>query len=364
MKFYMPVTIYDEAECVLNHAAEWAVLGSKALIVTGRSSAARNGSLADVKQTLSSQGRQFCVFSDVEENPSVETVVLAAEYGLSEKADFVIGVGGGSPMDAAKAVAFLMDRDVPSASYLYDGNVPDTYLPVICVPTTCGTGSEVTGVSVLTRHDTKTKKSIPHRIYPDYALIDGKYLEAAPFSVIVNTAVDALAHLIESYLSVKADDYSRYAALAGLDAWQSVKGVLTGNEPLTDGSRARLMRASALAGIAIAQTGTALPHALGYIITYDTGLAHGPACGLFLSGFLAEAGAEDREKILRAAGFWEMSDFDAFMKQLLPAEDVPDETAARTFEAVLGAPDKMSCCCFPTDEALLRRVAASAGLSV
>ena len=364
MKFYMPVTVYDEPGCVAAHAGEWAGLGTKALIVTGRSSAVKNGSLSDVKKALESQGRQYCVFSDVEENPSVETVVLAAEYGLSEKADFVVGIGGGSPMDAAKAIAFLMDRDTPSAGSLYDGAVPTTYLPVICVPTTCGTGSEVTGVSVLTRHDKRTKGSIPHRIYPEYALIDGKYLNAAPDSVIVNTAVDALAHLVESYFGVKADDYSRYIALAGLDMWKSVKGVLTGDEEITDDARARLMRASALAGMTIAQTGTALPHALGYIITYDTGLAHGPACGLFLAGFLKEADAEEREKVLRAAGFWEMSDFEAFLTKVLPACEVPKETALRTFNAVLTAPAKMNSCCFPADEALLKRLMASAGLEV
>ena len=361
MKFYMPVSVFDEINCVKNHAKELASCGTKALIVTGRSSAVKCGALADVRRALEENGCACSVFSDVEENPSVETVVLAAEYGLSQKADFVIGIGGGSPMDAAKAIAFLMKQENPSASYLYDAGVPTDYLPVIAVPTTCGTGSEVTGVSVLTNHARKTKGSIPHRIYPSYAFIDGRYLYQAPHSVIVNTSVDALAHLMESYLSSNADDYSRYAALSGLDLWSRIRCVLTGDVQPDAEDFARLMRSSTLAGIAIAQTGTSLPHALSYIVTYDTGLAHGPACGLFLPGFAAEASPEDQEKMLRAAGFWDVEGLTEFLDKVLQKPAIPGETLARTFEAVTSAPAKMKSCIFHADEETVRRIIAKAG---
>ena len=360
----MPVSVFDEVNCVKNHAKELASCGTKALIVTGRSSAVKCGALADVKSALEAGGCAYSVFSDVEENPSVETVVLAAEYGRAEKADFVIGIGGGSPMDAAKAISFLMKQDTPSAAYLDDTSIPTAYYPVVAVPTTCGTGSEVTGVSVLTRHGKKTKGSIPHKIYPVYAMIDGKYLYQAPHSVIVNTSVDALAHLMESYLSAKADDYSRYAALAGLDLWSRIRGVLTGDSQPDEEDYARLIRSSALAGIAIAQTGTALPHALSYIVTYDTGLAHGPACGLFLAGFVAEASAEDQEKMLRAAGFWDVEGLAAFLAKVLPKTEIPEETVKRTFEAVIHAPGKMNSCIFHADEETVRRIVAASGCTL
>ena len=153
MKFYMPVKVYHETDCVRSHAAELCALGRKALIVTGKSSAAKCGALGDVEEALEQGGRQFCVFNEVEENPSVETIVRGAQLGCAEGADFVIGIGGGSPMDAAKAVAFLMKRTGANPADLYDASLPTDALPVAAVPTTCGTGSEVTGVSVLTRHD-------------------------------------------------------------------------------------------------------------------------------------------------------------------------------------------------------------------
>ena len=106
MRFYMPVHVFDETDCVRNHAAEFGGRGKKALIVTGRSSAKKNGSLDDVCEALASQETGWSLFDDVEENPSVETVVRAALFGKKEGCDFVVGIGGGSPLDAAKAIAF------------------------------------------------------------------------------------------------------------------------------------------------------------------------------------------------------------------------------------------------------------------
>ncbi|MBP3877205.1 MAG: iron-containing alcohol dehydrogenase [Lachnospiraceae bacterium] len=360
MQFYMPVRVYDEPDCVSRRARELSALGTKALIVTGKHSAARCGALGDVTSALRGCGVSYCHFSDVEENPSVETVVRAAEQGLKEKADFVIGIGGGSPMDAAKAAAFLMKCDRPAPEYLYDSAAASGHLPVAAVPTTCGTGSEVTGVSVLTRHDKKTKGSIPHRIFPAIALIDGKYLEAAGEALLINTSVDALAHLIESYLGAKADDYSRFTALSGLQIWKSVRGVLTGEKEAGPEERSLLMRASAFAGMSIAQTGTSLPHALSYIVTYDMKLPHGAAVGIFLAGFLREASPEDRGQILKAAGFADIDAFDEFLRKVLPEVLVPADTLKRTFESVSASPAKMNSCRFPADGDVLYRILKSA----
>ncbi len=199
MKYYMPVKVYDEPECVRNHAEEISSLGSHALIVTGRRSAFSNGSFDDISAILKERGIRFEVFSEVEENPSVETVFLAKDRFGSENIDFVIGLGGGSPMDAAKAIALVLLHDDYRPKDLYDTKKESTSLPLVCIPTTCGTGSEVTGVSVLTRHDKKTKISMVHKVFPAIALIDGKYL---------------------------ADDYVMMLTDAGLKMWASVKDIL------------------------------------------------------------------------------------------------------------------------------------------
>ncbi len=282
MKYYMPVRVFDEKECVRNHADDIASFGRKALVVTGRSSSFSNGSYDDVKQALDDSGIDHEVFSEVEENPSTDTVLGAKERYASAGIDFVIGIGGGSPMDAAKAIALVLKHPEADPEYLYDPSRPSDALPVICVPTTCGTGSEVTGVSVLTRHDKKTKISMTHKVFPDLALIDGKYLRSASKTLIINSSVDALAHLLESALNAKADDYVQMTASAGLKLWAQTKDVLTGDREPSDEDRALLMRSSALGGMSIAGCGTSIPHALSYTLTYDMGLAHGRAVGYFL----------------------------------------------------------------------------------
>ena len=356
MKYYMPVTVFDEPDCVRAHAKELARLGNKALIVTGKHSADACGAFADTAAALDSMNIPYCRYSGIEENPSVETVVKAAEYGRSEHADFVIGIGGGSPMDAAKAIAFLMKQETISAAPLYDASLPAEALPVAAVPTTCGTGSEVTGVSVLTVHEKKTKQSIPHRIFPVLALIDGKYLCSASHAMIVSTSVDALAHMVESRLHAKANDYSIAAVNAGLSLWKNIRPVLSGEAEPTDSDRTLLMRSAAFGGIAIAQTGTSIPHALSYILTYDDGIAHGKACGYFLPAFLKEAPAELQKEILALTGFNGIDEFSAFMHSLYADLSPAKETLDRAYTTLSANAARLASACFPVDPEMLHRI--------
>ena len=356
MKFYMPTRVYDEPDCVRTHGKELAALGKKALIVTGHSSSKKNGSLQDVTDALTEQGTPYVIFDEVEENPSVETVLEGADLALSEGADFVIGIGGGSPMDASKAIAFLARLGSYTAASLYDPSLPAKALPVAAVPTTCGTGSEVTGVSVLTVHSMRTKASIPQRIFPVLALVDGKYLESSPQSVIVSTSVDALAHMVESYESKKADDYSKAMVLAGLGVWGSIKDVLSGEREASEEDYRSLMRASTFAGMAIAQTGTSIPHALSYILTYEQRVPHGIACGFFLAAYLGRAKAEDQEALLKAMGFENLGDLAAFLKKVMPPVSPNPDVLERAVQSVLAAPARMQGSRFEVDEAILRRI--------
>lgn len=350
MKFYMPVRIYEGEGCVLARREEISSFGTKALIVTGRSSARKCGALQDVTEALEKCRKTWCIFSEVEENPSTQTIMKAREYGLSEGADFVIGIGGGSPLDAAKAAAFMMFHRDCQEDRLYDASLSPEALPVIAVPTTCGTGSEVTGVSVLTRHDKKTKGSIPARIFPKLALIDGRYLKAAPLSVIASTSLDALAHLMESALQKTADDYSCMAVEKGLSIWSGIKDILTGERKASAEDYAALMRSAAFGGIAIAQTGTSIPHALSYPVTYDMGLAHGRAAAYFLPGFLSCAPEEIRSRLLSLTGFPGIEEFQAYVEKVLGEIAVPQETLERCFEMVKDNSSRMDGCVFPMDE--------------
>ncbi|MCR4907259.1 MAG: iron-containing alcohol dehydrogenase [Lachnospiraceae bacterium] len=356
MTFYMPVRIFEEKECVKNHAREIGAFGKRALIVTGKSSAFSNGSFDDVADALKQEGAEYKVFSEVEENPSTDTVLNAGKRFSDENIDFVIGIGGGSPMDAAKAIALVLKHPEADLEYLYDASKASDALPVICIPTTCGTGSEVTGVSVLTRHDKKTKLSMVHKVFPALALIDGKYLKSASKTLIVNSAVDALSHIYESILNAKATDYVWMAAEAGMKAWAQVRDVLAGKREAGEEDFALLMRASAFAGMSIAQSGTSLPHALSYFLTYDLGLPHGRAVGYFLPGFLSAAPGEERNKLLKLSGFSDLSEFTAFLKKVFGEMNIPENELERAFETIKNNQAKMKSASFPVDDEVLKGV--------
>lgn len=359
--FYMPTRVYQEREAVKNHAWELPAFGKKALIVTGRRSALANGSYADVTAALDREGIAHVLFSEVEENPSTYTVMKARDLGVSEGVDFVIGIGGGSPMDAAKAIALMIRKADKDMSYLYSPDGDSQTLPVVAVPTTCGTGSEVTGVSVLTDPDRKLKKSIPHKIFPALALVDGKYLTDAPISVLANTAFDALTHLVESWLNSKANDFSRMCSDAGLKAWAQSLDVLRGIRRPGEEDFANMMFASTLAGMAIAHTGTTLPHGLSYSLTYFLHVPHGKATAYFTAGYLAEAPKEDRDYILKTAGFSSIEDFQQVYRSacgpLEPEKVRILEVLEQAVMETASNPAKLSLAPFPVDYQMLRRIA-------
>lgn len=357
VRFYMPADVYEEENCVVNHAADLARLGSHALIVTGSHSAERNGSLHDVTEALESCRIRWTHFNEVEENPSVDTVMRARDLGLVRGCDFVIGVGGGSPMDAAKAIALMMRHGEADESYLFDASAQTDPLPIVCIPTTCGTGSEVTAASILTRPAIRKKGAIPHLIFADLALLDGKYLKNAPRHVLANTTMDAFAHLVESYLNAKATPYSRMCVAAGLKEWAGNKDMVLGKREVTAEACAAMLRASAFGGMSIAQTGTVLPHGLSYAVTVHTGMAHGKACGFFLRNYMAKADPADREAVLSMAGFADVDEFEAYYRATCGRDDVPDAVLELAVRDLLTNPAKMALAPFAVDEAVLRGIA-------
>ena len=327
MQFYIPTKVFIEENCVARHKEIFSQYGTRALIVTGKHSSKINGSLDDVTSVLKELSIPYDIFSEVEENPSVETVEKAADQGKQFRADFVIGIGGGSPLDASKAIALLINNPEETGEDLRAKKDLQA-LPVIAVPTTCGTGSEVTGVSVLTYHKEKTKGSIPYRIYPAAALVDGKYLLSARKNIIVSTFIDALSHCLESYLSVKANAYNRMFSSYGLKLWGESKELVTSLDSLDLQTAQQLMLVSTVAGMAIAHTGTSLPHGMSYRVTYKLGLPHGRACGLFLAAYMREYAKRDPEtinQVLSLMGFESLETFDACIRSLMGPVSVSEE---------------------------------------
>lgn len=357
MKFYMPTKLYQEADCVWHHRGEIGQLGKRALIVTGRHSAKANGSYDDVCRALDDQNIGHALFDEVEENPSIETVMKARDFGAEHQADMVIGIGGGSPLDAAKAIALMLKHPDEDRDYLYKKGADSSTLPIVEVPTTCGTGSEVTPVSVLTIHAQKTKGSIPHKIFANYALVDGRYLKTAPVSVLHNTAIDALAHLWEAFINADADDYTHMCVAEGLRVWKRSKAVLLGEKPAADEDYNNMMNASALAGMAIAQDGTTLPHGLSYPVTYNQHMPHGRAVGYFQAGYLAAADKADREAALTMAGFQSLDEYQHFYEALCGSDKLSDQDLDYAVDVLSQKPDKLKKAPFSVDKGVLKKIA-------
>ena len=283
-RYFVPVEIYGGEDCVRKNAAVFARCGSRALIVTGKSSA-KNGSLADVAAVLEANGQEYAVFDSVPPNPTVQSVEEGAALARRFGAGFIVAVGGGSPMDAAKAIAGLARQQAPEGIFAH--KIGADVLPMLHIPTTAGTGSEVTPYAIITNDEKQTKTSISApSLFPKAAFLDGKYMKDLPQSVTVNTALDAVSHAVEGMLSVRA------GALSDALARESLRLLLGEYPSLSKGeytalSRQNLLNGAALAGMVIANTGTSPVHGMGYSLTYFHGVAHGRANGLLLPAFLA-----------------------------------------------------------------------------
>lgn len=340
MNIYVPTLIYSEKDCVEKYGRIMAKTGRKALIVTGKKSSRVNGSLDDVIKALEINDGQYVIFDQVEENPSIETVMEARKLGLQEKVDYVIGVGGGSPIDAAKAIALMLGNPQRDESILFQSEMR-RYLPVVAVPTTAGTGTEVTPYSILTIHEKRTKKSISHRIYPVLALVDYKYLKTQSEEVLINTATDALAHLVESYLNTKADDLNKMYSEKGLRLFAEIKDRLKNPD---DKVYMTLSNMAMIAGMAIAHTGTSLPHGLSYMLTYELGIPHGKACGVYLGRYMEMYAAHDKaavDNVLEALGMDSVEVFKKYLKDILGDVQISEDIVKANAEGIMSNVDKL-----------------------
>lgn len=315
-KYLMPTEIFFGEDVVLKNKEVFSEIGSKALVVTGRSSAKKNGSYDDVKKALSETGVEYVLFDEVEENPSLETIEKGSNIGKENHVDFVIGIGGGSPMDAAKAMAVFIKNPEINKENIFSGRKLE-YIPVVAVATTSGTGSEVTQYSIVTSHKDKTKKNLGQSIFPRAAFLDSKYTFDLPYDITVNTALDAFTHLVEGYLNTNSTYMSDIYGEKGFELFKYCFEKLVRKE-LDQEFRSKVMLASAMGGIQIAQNGTSLPHGMGYPLTYFKGLPHGLANGVLTIEYLKSF--KDQSKInrmLNILGFSHLEELENIFKILI-----------------------------------------------
>ena len=252
------------------------------MIVTDRNIAEKSLVLDAVVSKLRS--RRVSVFMDVEENPSFASVERGARTARESEAQLVIGVGGGSPMDAAKGIA-LRTANRHDIRVLVQGLKPENPpLPVVCVPTTSGTGSEVTPYAVFTDVENRNKVGYANpALFPILAVVDPEMTYSMPAAVVVDTGLDALTHALESYLSTEAFPLNDGLALRAVDIILANLGKAAQKDLE---AMDQMSYASMLAGINISLGGTILLHIMGYCLTAFYGVPHGRANAALLPSVL------------------------------------------------------------------------------
>lgn len=336
MNFYMPTKVIMGDNCVRENAELFGKLGTKAMLVTGVSSAKRNGAQADVVAALEANHMEYVVFDKVMANPTIACVYEGAAFAKENNVDLIVAIGGGSPMDAAKAISLLAVQDIKE-EHLFDKNYGDKILPMIHIPTTAGTGSEVTEYAILTNDKKETKTSIGSPIlFPTVALCDPKYMIHLGKATTINTAIDALSHAIEGMLSVKASSITNALAIDSIKNISSCyEGLKSGNLSLEE--RSKLLYASTLAGMVIAHTGTTAVHSMGYGLTYFKNIDHGRANGLLLAEFLKliEADLSDRvEAILEGMKLDSVDELKNWLDSLLGEKEEITEDEIRKYASI------------------------------
>ena len=291
--YFLPVNIqfgWNKVDSVAEFAAPY---GKKALIVTGRTSAKKSGLYDRVVAKLDAAHIGHVLFDQVDANPLTTTALDGAALAKSENCDMVIAIGGGSIMDCAKGIAFMAVNEGDINDYIFNRKISDNALPLIVIPTTCGTGSEGNGFGVLTNPETGDKKSLRcNAIVPKVSIVDPAVMGTMPPHVLASVGFDALCHNIEAYTSKTAqpftDALAHYAvtllAQYLVPLYKHVKATAEGkpavlNETQLTKAWESVTLASTIGGMVINTAGVTLAHGMEHPasglkdITHGVGLA-------------------------------------------------------------------------------------------
>ncbi len=294
----------------------------KALIVSGRSSAKKNGSYDDLINLLKKYEIIWDEFWGVEEDPSAETVEKIVNKLKEIKADFIIGLGGGSPIDAAKAAGVIYKSNCTIEELL--SNPKLECIPVIAVNTTSGTGTEVTPYSVLKIKNDYKIGFVNYNIRPIIAIDNPKYTLTIPKNLTITTALDALMHNLEAIISTKTNIFVKTISK------EAAKIIfkflpLTIEEPNNLEYRKQLMYAALLGGLAISYTGTLISHAGSYPFTVNYSIRHGNAVAITSIGMfkiMQQQKVKEFNEILDLIN--SMDNWIEFLKNLGVTQLIPD----------------------------------------
>ncbi len=259
-------------------------MGFKKVFVATDKGITAAGIIEKITAGLEAGGMDYQVYDELIPDPTIEIVDEAAEILRKSGADAVLAVGGGSPIDTAKAMCMLQTHEGSVREYLFGGTkqVSKEIMPLFCIPTTAGTGSEMTAASVITNNQEQTKVSVTHEnLIPKMAFIDPSLQVGMPPFITATTGMDALTHAIESYVSLNAEPLSDAMGLAAIRMiGANIRTAASDGSNLT--ARTNMAIASTIAGVAFMNGGLGVVHGIAQTIGAVAHVPHGAANSLLL----------------------------------------------------------------------------------
>ena len=301
---------------------ETRALGPRAILATGRRAMAEAGTTARCLAILAAAGVETALFDQVEAEPDVTTVDRCREAVRRHSADAVIGLGGGSAMDVAKVAAALAREDEPTRAFHQGRKITRRGLPMVAIPSTSGTGSEMTNNGVISDRERQFKASIrDESLVPAVALVDPVVTLSSPPRVTAISGVDALVQAVESYLSRFATPMTEAISLrAAEEMVRALPAVVTRGDDLE--LRTAAAWGSAMAGLGLTNARLGVVHGIAHPVGVRFGVPHGLACGVLLPAaleFNREAAPEKFASLARLFG----GDPVAYARDLLVACGLP-----------------------------------------
>ena len=273
--------------------------GTKALIVTGRSSAKKSGLYDKVNDSLKAAGIDSVLFDKVAQNPLTTTAIEGAEFAKANDCDVVVAIGGGSIMDCAKAIAFLAVNDGDINDYIFNRKVSDKALPLVLIPTTCGTGSEGNGFAVLTNPENGDKKSLrSNAVIAKASIVDPECMMTMPKRVLASVGFDALCHSMEAYTSKIAQPFTDALALYAIELIADcLVDLYNGSEDSKKWEE--LTIASTIGGMVINQAGVTLAHGMENPASGLKDIVHGHGLAALTPSIIDASWKGNEEKFAR-----------------------------------------------------------------
>ena len=319
-QYYLPVNLLFGFGKVSLLGAETKRYGKKALVVTGRGSTKKTGLLGRAVRLLEEAGVDVVVFDEVTPNPVSETVYTGVKRARENACDVVVALGGGSIIDCAKAVAFAFCNEGDIFDYIYGKRQGTKALPLIAVPTTCGTGSEGNCFAVLTNPETKDKKSLRNIVsVPKVSIVDPDLMTTMPDAVAASVMFDALCHCMEAYLSKTTQPLVEIHALYAIELLG--KYMVRAYRDHSDREAwENTAFASTLGGMCIHMAGVVAPHGMEHPASGLRNIVHGRGLAALAPVIYRESvncAPEKFDRISRLLGGRGAEDFTERLEELL-----------------------------------------------